>query len=336
MMEGKRIKAVFTDCIKKHWGAALLLVIYITTSLVIFKLYNLLLEPFIYVAVLICFFALIFFAVDFVKEINHAIKREHTISNINTEWNKLPQVSNLMEADYQEMIRALGKKADELAINYENERHDMLDYYTIWVHQIKTPIAVMRLMIGNEDTEEHRALSAELFRIEQYVDMVLQYIRLGSESNDLVIKEYKLDDLIRESVRKYAQQFIYRKLRLNYESTDIKIVTDRKWFLCILEQILSNAVKYTPQGTVSIKVSDDGKLRITDTGIGIAAEDLPRIFEKGYTGNNGRLGQKSSGLGLYLCKKAANMLSIKISAESTPGKGTTFIMDLHQDEAKLD
>lgn len=329
-MKSKRIKSVFADCLKKHWGAGILLIINIIVNLIIFKLYDLIMEPFIYVTIMVGFFAIAFFAADFVRGLNKANQRQQMLINISTEWCNLPAPSSLEEADYYEMLNILGKKVEELTINFENERHDMLDYYTTWVHQIKTPIAVMRLRIGSEDTEEHRALSSELFRIEQYVDMVLQYIRLGSETNDLVIREYKLDELIRESVRKYAQQFVYRKLKLNYEPTNLKIVTDRKWFSCILEQILSNAIKYTPQGTVSISVSDDAVLSIADTGIGIAAEDLPRIFDKGYTGNNGRLGHKSSGLGLYLCKKAADKLSIKISAESTPGEGTTFFMNLRQ------
>jgi len=329
-MRSNRTKAVLIDCLKKHRGAALLLALYFAVSIIVFRLYNLIIEPFIYAAVIIGFFGLVFFAVDFVKELNRASRREYALASVTAEWNQLPRASSMEESDYQEMIRALGEKLEKLTADFENERQDMLDYYTTWVHQIKTPIAVMRMRIGYEDTEEHRALAAELFRIEQYVEMVLQYIRLGSETNDLVIKEYKLDELVRESVRKYASQFIYRKLKLIYKPSDIVIVTDKKWFACILEQLLSNAVKYTPQGTVTISVSDDGILRITDTGIGIAREDLPRIFEKGYTGNNGRLEQKSSGLGLYLCKKAADKLSIAISVESTPGKGSTFSLDLRQ------
>lgn len=335
-MKSKRFKKVFIDCLKKHCGVTLLIVANIITSLFIFKLYNLIIEPFIYVAVLTGFFTIVFFVVDLMKELNKANKRAHVLHNINTEWNRLPETTNLMEEDYQEMIKVLGKKVDELNIDFENERQDMLDYYTIWVHQIKTPIAVIRLMIGNDDTEKNRALSAELFRIEQYVEMVLQYIRLGSETNDLVISEYNLDDLIRDSIRKYAQQFIYRKIKLSYEPTDVKVVTDKKWFSCILEQILSNAVKYTPQGRVTIGVNEDGVLQIADTGIGIAAEDLPRIFEKGYTGINGRLSQKSSGLGLYLCKKAADKLAITIEVESEPGKGSVFALRFRQKTALVD
>lgn len=335
-MKNSRYKKIVIGCLKKHCGVTLLIIVNIIISLYIFKLYDLIMEPFIYVSILTVFFTLVFFVIDLCKEFNSASKREYALHNINTEWNRLPEVTNLTEEDYQEMIKILGKRVDELIFDFENERQDMLDYYTIWVHQIKTPIAVMRLMLGNEDTEKNRALSAELFRIEQYVEMVLQYIRLGSETNDLVISEYKLDDLIRDSIRKYAEQFIYRKIKLSYEPTDIKVVTDRKWFSCILEQILSNAIKYTPQGTVTIGGNENGELCIKDTGIGIAAEDLPRIFEKGYTGINGRLDQKSSGLGLYLCKKAADKLAISIKVESKPGKGSVFVLNFSQKPAIAD
>lgn len=204
----------------------------------------------------------------------------------------------------------------------------MLDYYTTWVHQIKTPIAVMKLYLA-EETPEHRAMAAELFRMEQYVDMVLQYLRLGSGENDLVIEEYKLDELIRETVRKFAAQFVLRKLRLTYVATEKTIVTDRKWFCCILEQLLSNAIKYTPEGGVTVAMEGEW-LRISDTGIGIAPEDLPRIFEKGYTGQNGRLERSASGLGLYLTRRAAELLHIPITVESRLGQGTTFTLHLEQ------
>ena len=157
--------------------------------------------------------------------------------------------------------------------------------------------------------------------------MVLAYQRLGSQSNDLLIQEYPLDGLIREVIRKYASGFISKKLRLEYAGTDLVIVTDKKWFVCILEQLISNALKYTPAGTISISVRD-GVLSVADTGIGIAQEDLPRIFEKGYTGANGRLNDKSSGLGLYLCGEAASLLNIPITAESTPGEGSRFSLRL--------
>ena len=186
-----------------------------------------------------------------------------------------------------------------------------------------------------EDTPENIVLRTELLRIEQYVEMVLQYIRLGSETNDLVICENDVDEMLRESLRKLAPQFIEKKLRLEYEPVCRSVVTDRKWFCCILDQILSNGVKYTYEGSISISMDGDS-LVIADTGIGIAEEDLPRIFEKGYTGINGRLGEKSSGLGLYLAGKAAKLLSIDLRAESTVGQGSRFFLDLAQSRAPKD
>ena len=220
------------------------------------------------------------------------------------------------------MLGALTDEINRLQTEFSAKKQADDDYYTAWVHQIKTPIAAMKLMLS-EDTEEHKALSAELFRVEQYVGMVLDYIRLESDSNDLVIREYPLDELIREPLRKFAPQFIRRRLKLTYEPTDKTVVTDKKWFIFILEQLISNAVKYTPEGEIKISV-EDNIVKISDTGIGIAPEDIPRIFEKGYTGKNGRLGEKSSGLGLFLTKKAADLLAVQISVKSSVGSGSEF------------
>ena len=211
---------------------------------------------------------------------------------------------------------------------WDAARRDMADYYATWVHQIKAPIAVMKVMLQQEDTPENRELSAELFRVEQYVEMALCYVRLGEGASDLVIQEYDLDPVIRKAVRKYAGQFIRRKIRLIYEGTDVRVLTDEKWLSFIIEQLLSNAVKYTAEGSVTISVDEGKKLSVTDTGIGISPEDMPRIFEKGYTGYNGRLDKKSTGLGLYLCRKAADRLGHVLTAESEPGKGSRFTIDL--------
>ena len=206
-----------------------------------------------------------------------------------------------------------------------------MDYYTTWVHQIKTPISVMRMNLQGEDTEEHRELLAELFRVEQYVEMALNWMRLGSDSTDFLFREYALDGIIRQAIRKYAPQFIRRRIRLVYEPAEGKVLTDEKWLLFIIEQLLSNAVKYTQQGSVSIRVVPEKVLEIEDTGIGIAPEDVPRIFEKGFTGYNGRADKKSTGLGLYLCRLTAEKLSHKISVESQVGVGTKVSIDLHSD-----
>lgn len=226
------------------------------------------------------------------------------------------------------MIDNLGERCIDLTAALHTQKQESLDYYTTWVHQIKTPIAVMRMLLQVEDTEEHRELLDELFRIEQYVEMVLNYTRLGSESHDFVFQRYPLDSILRQSIRKYAPQFIRRKIRLVYHGTDIEVLTDEKWLSFLLEQILSNAVKYTVEGSVTISVSPEKVLTVSDTGIGISQEDLPRVFEKGFTGYNGRADRKSTGLGLYLCKKTADQLGHRIWMESEIGKGTTVYIDL--------
>ena len=190
----------------------------------------------------------------------------------------------------------------------------------------------MQMILKSEDTEEHRALLAELFRIEQYVEMVLCYLRLDSSASDFVFQSCCLDAIIRGAIRKYAPQFIRKKIRLYYDGTDQVVLTDEKWLAFVIEQLLSNAVKYTEQGSVTISVTPKQVLQIIDTGIGIDAADLPRIFEKGFTGYNGRADKKSTGIGLYLCKKIMDKMGHKIWIDSEVGKGTRVYLELTRKE----
>lgn len=240
----------------------------------------------------------------------------------------LPKPESWTEEEYQELVCAVQEKLRSERETQEEARKDMEDYYAMWVHQIKAPIAVMNVLLQQADTAENRELRAELFRVEQYADMALSYVRLGEGTSDLVIQEYVLDEIIRKAVRKYAGQFIRKKIRLIYEGTDIRVLTDEKWLTFIIEQLLSNAIKYTSEGSVTITVDSGKKMTVTDTGIGIAPEDLPRIFEKGYTGYNGRMDKKSTGIGLYLCRMAAERLGHKFTAVSEPGRGSSFTVDL--------
>lgn len=322
----KRSRKVFFDTLKKSRSAIVTAAVIFTFSGTVFYLYNLPVEPFIYAAFFACFFGIAAFAVMYSRELSKAEKREQMIYSALTET-ILPPVYTLADEDYSEVIRLLRTELAALCNKYETARQDEIDYYTTWAHQIKTPIAVMRMELGSENKEISTIFEAELFRIEQYVDMVLQYIKLDSGGSDLVIKEYSLDLLIRETIHKFAPQFIAKKLGLHYEGTDSMIITDKKWFSCIFEQILSNAVKYTPSGCITVSVEKD-KLVVADTGIGISPSDVPRIFEKGYTGENGRLYRRASGLGLYLCKKSADLLCIPLSVKSSIGNGSEFTLDL--------
>lgn len=240
---------------------------------------------------------------------------------------ELPAAEDSLEAVYQELLYQSQEECREQTAALLRDKTDITDYFTLWAHQIKTPIAAMRLLLRQnvqtpeEIYEQHRESESELFKIEQYVEMVLQYLRLNSSINDFVLKEYSLDDMIRQAVRKYAPMFIRKKLALQYEPIDVKVVTDEKWLVFVIEQILSNAIKYTKEGSISIYMKDSA-LVVEDTGIGILSEDLPRIFEKGYTGYNGRNDKKASGIGLYLCRQILKKLGHKVYVESEPGKGT--------------
>lgn len=247
-----------------------------------------------------------------------------------------PEGSSLLEEDYRRILDLL--KEEHLAFRDQTDRRyaEMIDYYTVWGHQIKTPIASMRLHLQNEDSPLSRKLSADLFRIEQYVEMVLAFLRLDAKDTDYVIKECDVDMLIRQTAKKFAGEFIYRKLRFDYSPLNMKTISDEKWLSFVLEQIFSNALKYTAEGSISVTEIGKGILCIGDTGIGIAESDLPRIFEKGYTGENGRLDKKASGIGLWLCKRVCLNLHHKIWAESELGKGTAIYIDLSADSMKFD
>ena len=243
---------------------------------------------------------------------------------------ELPAAQSPQEQAYQALLLALHADRQKLKSNMNARYHDMTEYYTVWAHQIKTPIAAIRLALQNEDTPLSRRLTGEVGRVEQYVQMALTYLRLGSDSSDYVIRSCALDDIVRPAVRRFAGEFIQRKIQLNYQMLNYTVITDEKWLGFVVEQVLSNALKYTPQGNVSIYMEPEGVLCIRDTGIGIAPEDLPRVFEKGYTGYNGRSHRKASGLGLYLCREILTRLGHSVSAESQVDHGTTIRIDLRQ------
>jgi signal transduction histidine kinase len=265
----------------------------------------------------ICFFDYL----GFIKK-HRLLKR--IIDQIEFSPEHLPEAGSLIEADYQKVIRRLDRDMKALLSNSDAAMRDMEDYFTIWAHQIKTPISAMHLLLQNRELSEND-LSAELFKIEQYVETVLSYIRIGSGINDYVIRKYDLDTILKQAIRKFSRLFILKKIRLNYSPPNLQVHTDEKWLQFVFEQLLSNALKYTKEGTISIYCADNSVF-IVDTGIGIAPEDLPRVFDKGYTGYNGREDKKATGIGLYQCREVIKRLGHTITIESEVGVGTKVII----------
>ena len=303
---------------------------------VTFWLYHLPVEAVLYPAFICAVLGLLLLVIDFrrVLQKHQRLDRIQTLSDAIGE--NFPQVEGLEDEDYQQIIRLLQEEQTRFHADTARRYGDMVDYYTIWAHQIKTPIASMRLTLQNEDSQLSRKFSGDLFRIEQYVEMVLMFLRLDSDSTDYVIREHDLDAIVRQAVRKFAGEFIARKLQLVYEPLNAKVITDEKWLSFVVEQVLSNALKYTPSGSITISLEAPKTLCIRDTGMGIAPEDLPRIFEKGYTGYHGRADKKASGIGLYLCKRVCSNLGHSITARSAVDSGTTIKIDLSQRKLEVE
>lgn len=306
----------------------LFLVLAVAIFALVFSMYDVKLEAILYASMLCLTAGLLFEGVHLVFYLRRHTEQQKRLQGLPVFYSELLPPRTLAEQDLQEMVQKLGEQYTAVTTDWQRQQKESLDYYSAWVHQIKTPISSMKMILQQEDTEENHLLSSELFRIEQYTEMALQYLRLDSKTNDFVFQQYDLDSIIRQAIRKYAPQFILRKIRLIYEPVSMTILTDEKWMLFLLEQLLSNAIKYTPHGSVTISVTPEKVLQVADTGIGIAPEDLPRIFEKGFTGYNGRADKKSTGLGLYLCQQAAKKISVSLSVTSEVGKGSVFSVHL--------
>lgn len=286
-----------------------------------FYLYNLPLEALIYTGSFCFLAALIASFSDYANYKESYKKLNFLEQNILNDLEALPKSLDIRIDYYHKIIEKLYDELEKLTQENRQKNTDMVDYYSMWVHQIKTPIAAMNFLLDNEEVDQ-KILQQELFKIERYVEMVLTYIRLDSISSDYVITKINLDEVVKDSVKKYATIFINKKIKLNYVSHETMVISDKKWLSFAFEQILGNSVKYSSMnGEITIETSEN-KLVIEDKGIGIKEEDLPRIFEKGFTGFNGRYEKKSSGLGLYLCKKTLDKLGHHIEISSTVGKGT--------------
>lgn len=324
-MKKRNILEILVCYLKRHVKTILLFGGYSMVFLIVFYLHNLPIAAVGYGYLLSAFFTVILFIIGFSK-----YYKTHTLLNALTQkielsTSGLPEAHDLIESDYHALIERLSQYSQMLLTQTDQSQSQMMAYYTLWVHQIKTPISALHLLLNAHQTEHTLSMKAELFKIENYAEMALQYIRLSESVSDFRIEWMPLEPIIRNAIRKFRTLFIEKGIGLNFEHFDQKILTDEKWFSFAFEQVLSNAIKYTHSGAITVALSQEDPyvLEITDTGIGIQTEDIPRIFDKGFTGYNGRLDKKSTGIGLYLCKTTLSKLSHQIDVQSEVGKGTT-------------
>ena len=247
----------------------------------------------------------------------------------------LPKAETPLEKIYQEIIRDQEKRCQREQKESREKLVRSREYYTRWSHQIKTPIAAMELLL-QEEPADVRALKRELLKTSQYVEMALSYQRMEGDGNDLVIQRYELRPVVMQAVKKVSPLLIHKHISFSAGDLSGEVLTDEKWLVFVLEQLLTNASKYTKEGG-SVRIGqENGLLVLRDTGIGIRPEDLPRIFEWGYTGYNGRLDKRSTGVGLALVKQVMEMLGNKMEIRSVLGEGTEVFLDLRRTELEAE
>lgn len=325
--------------LKSRIKVIVMLVVIAIVQLVVFYLYSVPVAPVIYSVELLSFMLAVAVVFDYMAFYRRHKALKHSLSCDEIFQVELYDASDAIEDDYQQLLtKVLTQKyqANELR---EKSMADLRDYYATWAHQIKTPISAIDVLLQAEnepDKIDLKELKRQLFNIDFYVDAVMNYLRLEDMSSDYVFEDCQVEKIVRKAVKKFAAQFIGKKISIELNNLDTNVKTDEKWLGFIIEQLISNAVKYTRNGgKISIYMKEtfnsaDRILVIEDNGIGITKEDIPRIFERGYTGYNGRMSKKSSGIGLYLCRKAADKLGISIAIESKLDNGTKVILDMTQ------
>lgn len=301
----------------------------------IFYLYRLPLDTIVYGTIICGVIGIIIGIYDFYKYYSKHNKLVAIKNNIAVTMENLPEPKNLEEKDYQSLIDILYKDKIDLISKADEKHTNLIEYYTLWTHQIKTPLSAIDFLLQSKEEDIYEDLELQIFEIEKYVDMALYYLRIDSMSSDLRLKEYSVQRIIKKAVKSYSKLFIYKNIKLSLKEHDIMVITDEKWLLFVLKQILSNALKYTDNGKVSIYI-EGNILNIEDTGIGIYKEDIPRIFERGFTGYGGRVNEKSTGLGLYLSKNILDNLSHKITISSQIDIGSKVKIDLSSEKLEIE
>ena len=278
-------------------------------------LYRIPIEVILYPFILTIVFVLMVLLFDYIKYKEKVNKISQICNDISSCYSVKINDKNIFDEYYLDIINELLKENRKQVSQIQKKVSDINDYFSIWVHQIKTPIASMKLKIDNEQMDLLQ-LASDLNRIDHYVDLVLSFLKFDEEKIDLYFRKTDVDRIMRESLKKFSNDFIIKKIRLDYKLSKRELLTDEKWLSFVFDQLLSNALKYTDKGTISIYYDGDSCLCIKDSGIGIALADMERLFEKGFTGYNGRQYKKASGIGLYMCKRMCDKLNIAISIES--------------------
>ncbi|AVQ47533.1 sensor histidine kinase [Clostridium botulinum] len=271
-----------------------------------------------------------YMALEFIKYKNYYDEVDSILENLDNKY-LLPEIireANFIEGEkLNSILKEISRDMHENVKYYKDMQEDYREYIETWVHEIKTPIASTKLIIENNRNEVTNKIDFQMDRIEGFVEQVLYYSRSNNVSKDYIIKQINLDLVVRNVIKRNYRDFIHKKIKLDIKDIDEIVHSDGKWVEFIINQIIVNSIKYSnskePMISIySTKKANSVMLTIEDNGAGIIDKDINRVFEKGFTGENGRKFSKSTGMGLYLCEKLCSKLGLKIIIVSEVNKGT--------------
>ena len=286
----------------------------------------------IYIPVTIIFLYIIGLFIEYFIKQRFYKGLEDTLNNLDDKYliSEIIKVPSFMEGKIlKDLLEQINKSMVENVNRYKYKQEEYKEYIELWIHEIKIPIAASKMIVENNKNEVTKSINEELDKVENYIEQALYYARSNTVEKDYYVKKVNLKDIVNESIKKNKNVLIHEKISVNIHDLDLEVNTDNKWIIFILNQIIQNSIKYKKQDkNLEIEIyAKQGKenviLYIKDNGIGIKKGEITRVFEKGFTGTNGRLSnKKSTGIGLYLCKKLCDKLGIAIELNSIQNEGT--------------
>lgn len=271
-----------------------------------------------------------YIVIELIKSRRYFDSINNVLENLDKKY-LLPEVideANFIEGKIlNNILKTVSKDMNERVKYFKDEQLEYREYIETWVHEIKTPISSTKLILENDDSKLSERVNYEIRKVENYIDQVLYYARSSDVSKDYIIKEFDLRAVVMKSIKSNSRDFINKKIKLELKEVSGKIFSDAKWIEFIINQVIVNAIKFSEanKGVVEIyseEYENNIVLTIKDNGVGISGKDIDRVFEKGFTGENGRRFGKSTGIGLYLCKNLCRKLGLGITITSKVNEGT--------------
>ena len=321
----------YIDYLKDKWKTILLIIFAIVQLEIFLLMYNIDIKIKIYIAISILVSYFLGTYLEFWKKKDFYLDAIGKLEKLEDKYlivEMLKKPDNIEEKMLARMMQESNKSMIENINKYKHVQEEYKEYIELWIHEIKLPIATARMIVENNKNEVTSSIDEEINEIEGYIEQALYYARSEIANKDYYIKKYNLKDIINKTIKQDKKSLINNKIKIEVSDLEKIVYTDVKWIEFILNQIIQNSIKYKNENDPKIifKAKEEKEnitLSIIDNGIGIKETEVSKVFDKGFTGTNGRIGKKSTGIGLYLCKKLCTKLGMGIEITSIEGEGTT-------------